>query len=68
MYLFWSGHKSAWIICDTFWLQSRRSQPIEDSQDLYGGSESDHNNSFTSSAMHNSFGDDAVSQMLDADG
>jgi len=49
-------------------LQAHRSQPVEDSQDLYGGSESDHNNSIASSAMHTSFSDDAVSQILDADG
>ena len=49
-------------------LQAHRSQPVEDSQDLYGGSESDHNNSIASCAMHTSFSDDAVSQILDADG
>ncbi|KAK7103502.1 claspin-like [Littorina saxatilis] len=48
--------------------RSSLAQPIEDSQDLYGGSESDHNNSFASSAMHTSFSEDTASQMLDADG
>ncbi|KAK7504156.1 hypothetical protein BaRGS_00004460 [Batillaria attramentaria] len=40
--------------------------PMEDSQDLYGGSESDHNSSVVSQT-HGSLSDD-MSQLLDADG
>lgn len=52
-----------------FQKQSSLTLPIEDSQDLYGVSESDRQSSLTGHTLLDaSFSEYGVSQMLDADG